>query len=109
MPITTAFRFALTAAALCAAVPTADARPRKVVVLDFDGPRQLADAGRGAVISVLGQYDVVGVKRWEDARRAASQQNHGPAQWQKAARQSGVDAVIEGYIQDEGRRKILNI
>ena len=110
MPITTAFRFALTAAALCAAVPTADARPRRVVVLDFDGPRQLADTGRSMVLSALGnQIDVVAAKRWEQARAAASQIAHGPAQWAKAAKQAGVDAVIEGWVQDEGRRKILNI
>ena len=110
MPITTsAFRFALTAAALCAA-GTADARPRRVVVLDFDGPRQLADLGRSSVLSALGnQYDMISAKRWEQARTAAAQQAHGPAQWAKAAKQAGVDAVIEGWVQDEGRRKILNI
>jgi hypothetical protein len=110
MPITTAFRFALTAAALCAAVPTADARPRRVVVLDFDGPRQLADTGRSLVLAALGnQIDVVAAQRWEQARKEASRIAHGPAQWAKAAKQIGVDAVIDGWIQDEGRRKILNI
>jgi hypothetical protein len=110
MSITTsAFRFALTAAALCAA-STADARPRRVVILDFDGPRQLADLGRSSVLSVLGnQYDVVATQRWENARKAAAQVRHGPAQWSSAAKQTGVDAVIEGWVQDEGRRKILNI
>jgi len=111
MSITTsAFRFALTTAALCAAASTADAKPRRLVIMDFDGPRQLADAGRNSVLSLLGeQYDVVATKRWEQARAAASQQTHGPAQWSRAAKQSGVDAVIEGWVQDEGRRKILNI
>jgi len=107
---TSAFRFALTAAALCAAVPTADARPRRVVVLDFDGPRQLADAGRSSVLSALGDhYDVVATNRWEQARKAAAQVAHGPLQWQRASKQSGVEAVIDGWVQDEGRRKILNI
>lgn len=111
MSITTpAFRLALTAAALCAAVSSADARPRRVVVLDFDGPRQLADLGRSSVLAVLGsQYDMVSSRRWEQARATAAQQAHGPAQWARAAKQSGVDAVIEGWVQDEGRRKILNI
>lgn len=106
-----AFRIALTAAALCAAASTADARPRRLVVLDFDGPRQLADRGRGSVLSALGdQYDVVATKRWEQARASAQQQQaHGPVQWSRAAKQAGVDAVIEGWVQDEGRRKILNI
>lgn len=107
---TQALRFALCAAALCAAASTAEAKPRRVVILDFDGPRQLADTGRSSVLAVLGeQYDVVATKRWEQARAAAAQQTHGPAQWSRAAKQSGVDAVIEGWVQDEGRRKILNI
>jgi hypothetical protein len=105
-----ALRYALTAAALCAATATADAKPRRVVVLDFDGPRQLADSGKSSVLSVLGeQYDVVATKRWAEARAAAAQNTHGPAQWSRAAKQSGVDAVIEGWVQDEGRRKILNV
>ena len=111
MSITTqAFRLALSAAALCAVVSTAEAKPRRVVILDFDGPRQLADNGRSSVVTALGeQYDVVATKRWEQARAAAAQQTHGPAQWSKAAKQAGVDAVIEGWVQDEGRRKILNV
>jgi hypothetical protein len=111
MSITTsALRLALTTAALCAATTAADAKPRRLVILDFDGPRQLADSGRSSVLSVLGeQYDVVATKRWEQARAAAAQQSHGPAQWSRAAKQSGVDAVIEGWVQDEGRRKILNV
>jgi hypothetical protein len=111
MSITTqAFRFALTTAALCAAATTVLAKPKRVVILDFDGPRQLADAGRSSVMSILGdQYDVVSTKRWEQARATASQQAHGPEQWSKAAKQSGVGAVIEGVVQDEGRRKMLNV
>ena len=110
MSITTqAFRLALSAAALCAAGSVADAKPRRLVILDFDGPRQLADSGRSSVVTALGEYDVVATKRWEQARAAAAQVNHGPAQWSKAAKASGVDAVIEGWVQDEGRRKILNV
>jgi hypothetical protein len=108
--LTAAFATALITALLCAAPSAADARPRRLVVLDFDGPRQLADTGRSSVLSVLGeQYDVVATKRWEQARAAAAQHSHGPAQWSQAAKQSGVDAVIEGWVQDEGRRKILNV
>jgi hypothetical protein len=100
-------RFLLIAATLAAA-SIADAKPRKVVVLDFDGPRALADTGRSNVMSLLGdQYDVVATKRWESARAQAS--GHGPQQWQQAARQSGVDAVIEGWVQDEGHHHTLTI
>ncbi|HWU85818.1 MAG TPA: hypothetical protein VN253_00980 [Kofleriaceae bacterium] len=110
MYTTKAFRLALTAAALCAAgTTTADAKPRRVVILDFDGPRTLADSGRTAVINLLGeQYDVVATKRWEQAR-AAVKDVRGPQGWRKASKQSGVDAVIEGWIQDEGRSKLLYV
>jgi hypothetical protein len=36
---------AATGTASLLATPDADAKPRRVVVLDFDGPRQLADNG----------------------------------------------------------------
>ncbi len=101
------FRFAL-AASLVYAAATADAKPRRVVVLEFDGQRSFADAGRNTVMSLLGdQYDVVATRRWETARAQAS--GHGPQQWQQAAQQAGVDAVIEGYVQDEGRHHVLTI
>jgi hypothetical protein len=77
-------------------------------VLDFDGPRALADLGKSNIMSLLGdQYDVVATKRWETARAQAS--GHGPQQWSQAAKQSGVDAVIEGWVQDEGRHHTLTI
>ena len=56
-----AFRIALTAGALLSAsAATAGAKPRRVVILDFDGPRGLADSGREEVVTLLGeQYDIV--------------------------------------------------
>lgn len=105
-----AFRIALTASALVSAAATAEAKPRRVVILDFDGPRGLADTGHDAVVALLGEsYDVIATKRWEDARAAAMQKTHGPQVWSKAAKSSGVDAVIEGWIQDEGRHKVLTV
>lgn len=105
-----AFRLALTATALLSAAATAEAKPRRVVILDFDGPRGLADTGHDAVVALLGEsYDVIATKRWEDARAAAMQKTHGPQVWSKAAKSSGVDAVIEGWIQDEGRHKVLTV
>lgn len=97
----------LVSSALLAA-DDADAKPRRVVVLDFDGPRQLADTGRSAVMSVLGeQYNIVATRNWDAARARAS--GRGPQQWRQASRQAGVDAVIEGWVQTEGRHHVLTV
>lgn len=103
-------RLAFWAAAVVLAVAPADAnaKPRRIVVVDFDGQRPLADTGRNTVLSMLGeQYDVVATKRWEAARAEA--QGHGPRQWSEAAKQVGVDAVVEGWVQDEGRHHVLTV
>ena len=111
MSLTThAFRFALAAATLASFAGMADAKPRRLVILDFDGPRGLADTGREEVVQLLGEsYDVVAKKRWEDARAKASRKTAGPTTWKNAAKNSGVDAVIEGYISDDGRHKQLTV
>jgi hypothetical protein len=109
MSTTTAFRFALVASALFAAAD-ADAKPRRVAVLDFDGPRALADLGKAQVLTVLSEsYGIVGAKTWVDAKAQAARKVHGPQQWSKASKTSGVDAVIEGWVQDEGRNKVLTL
>ena len=88
----------------------AAAKPHRVAVLDFDGPRGLADTGKSAVIGVLADgYDVVSSKHWLDAKASASRKSHGPSSWAKASKASGVDAVVEGWVQDEGRSKVLTI
>lgn len=90
------------------AAATADAKPRGVVVLEFDGPRQLADSGRSAVMSVLGeQYNIVATRSWDTARAHAS--GRGPQQWREASKQTGADAVIEGWVQAEGKHHVLTI
>lgn len=99
--------YVVIAASLAIASP-ARAESRRLVVLDFDGPRALADTGRNLVMSVLaGHYDVIATKRWESARARA--RGHGPQQWRAAAKQAGVDVVIEGWVQDEGRRQMLTL
>ncbi len=103
-------RFALATAATVCAVQVAEARPRRVVVLDFDGQRQVADQSRSTVVSLLGDtYDVVATKRWEEARAQYGRNNQGPSAWSKAARQAGVDAVVEGWVDDEGSYKLLTV
>ena len=87
----------------------AEAKPHKVVVVDFDGlPRNLADTGRSNVMALLGnEYDLVPTKKWESARANATAR--GPAGWQQAAKTSGVDAVIEGWVNTEGRHHTLTV
>lgn len=103
-------RFALATAATVCAVQVAEAKPRRVVVLDFDGQRQVADQSRSTVVSLLGEtYDVVATKRWEEARAQYGRNNQGPSAWSKAARQAGVDAVVEGWVDDEGSYKLLTV
>src|SRR5262245_53653307 len=86
----------------------ADAKPRRVVVLEFDGPRKLADSGRSAVMGVLGdQYNIIATKNWDTARARAA--GRGPQQWRQASKQAGVDAVIEGWVQEEGRHHVLTV
>ncbi|HEX7704367.1 MAG TPA: hypothetical protein VF403_26680, partial [Kofleriaceae bacterium] len=93
--------------AVAALSTAAEAKPHKVVVVDFDGlPRNIADAGRSNVMSLLGnEYDLVPTKKWESAR--ANAPGRGPAQWQQASKSSGVDAVIEGFVDSSGRHHTL--
>ncbi|MCW5801078.1 MAG: hypothetical protein KIT31_01600 [Deltaproteobacteria bacterium] len=102
-------RLALAATTLLAAVSTAEAKPRRVVITDIDGPRALVDASNAALREALADYDLVAKKKWKEAQSAASRTSAGPASWAKAARASGVDAVIEGWVQEEGRHKMLTI
>jgi hypothetical protein len=96
---------AVIAAALHAAA--AEAKPR-VVVAEFDGPRRLADSGRTAVMGVLGdQYNIIATKNWDTARARFA--GRGPQQWRQASKQAGVDAVIEGWVQEEGRHFVLTV
>jgi hypothetical protein len=99
----------LFALATLTAATTADAKPRKVVVVDFDGlPRNLADSGRSNVMSLLGsEYELVPSKKWDLARGEVG--DHGPQAWQAAAKKSGVDAVVEGWVNTEGRHHTLTV
>ncbi len=91
------------AAVLAASAASADAKPRRIAILDFEGPRSLADQGRSTVVQVLNDsYDVVSTKRWEAAKMASV--GRGPQQWSTAAKASGVDAVVEGWVDPEGMR-----
>ncbi|HEY1546673.1 MAG TPA: hypothetical protein VGG28_02570 [Kofleriaceae bacterium] len=84
-------RLAWLLAVICVAA-TASASPR-VVVTDFDGPRQLADVTRSVVVGLLDKYDVVSTKRWQSVGWASH-----PPSWPARAKAAGVDAVIDGWI-----------
>jgi hypothetical protein len=97
---------ALALAALCSAA-AADAKPRGVTVLEFDGQRKLADAGRTAVLAALAdRYTLVAAEAWQKAK---ANEKPGKNAWPRAAKKTGVDAVIEGWVQDEGRSKVLTV
>jgi hypothetical protein len=67
------------------------------VILDFDGPEP--DAARFGILAMLAEeYDVMSTERWTEARRAAEA---GPGMWLAAARKTGVDTVIAGWVQPE--------
>ncbi|HEY3804188.1 MAG TPA: hypothetical protein VGL61_16340 [Kofleriaceae bacterium] len=91
------------AAALVATTASADARPHRVVIGDFYGQAKLAHAGRAiAVTSVSDHCDIVSAKQWSAAMSAAK--GHGAERWSSAATDTGVDAVIEGWISADGVR-----
>ncbi|MEO8702007.1 MAG: hypothetical protein ABI867_18320 [Kofleriaceae bacterium] len=107
MTFTTRSLFVL--AALTAA-GAAEAKPRRVVVLAFDGPSTLATAARSTVVNMVAeQYEVAPAKRWLDIRAAITRTNHGPSAWSKASKEAKVDVVVEGWVQDEARTKILSL
>jgi hypothetical protein len=82
--------------ACLAASASADTR-RRVVVVDFEGPRELADAARPGVLAALaGHHDLVSEFWWRAARMASPGRD--TTSWWKVASAANVDAVIEGWI-----------
>jgi len=79
----------------------------KLVVRDFDGPQKLADASHSVFMTGLGKYTVIPTKKWDV--EFADTGHHGPLRWQAAAKRTGAEAVVEGWIQDEGRRHTLTV
>jgi hypothetical protein len=95
-------------AAIVLAASAASARPHRVVVMDFDGPRGLADASHVAVVSLLGETnELVASRRWDDARRKTNVR--GKRAWQVAAESTRVDSVVEGWIEERGKRHVLTV
>src|SRR6476646_4249719 len=95
------------AVGLAVLASAAEAKPHRVVVLDFVGPPKLADLGRGSVMTLMLQhYEVVPTKRWDAERSQAT--GHGPEKWAQAARQLNVEAVIDGWV-DDGRAQTLTV
>lgn len=103
-----ALPFAL--AALVAASGSADAGAGRVVVLGFEGPSAVADDTRTEVVNLVARdHDVVSPKRWVKARRSAEEKDVGPRAWARAAREAGVDAVIEGAVHGGRGRWVLTL
>lgn len=88
------------AAALVATTATADAKPHRIVIVDFYGQAKLAHAGTAVAQELLGdRYDLVSAKRWSAAMIDAK----GDAQqWSMAAKATGIDAIIDGWVAADG-------
>ena len=97
----------LAGAALCATAAAAEARPKRIVVKAVDGKRELADVADSALRKALREYEFASLKSWNDAQQAARKAVEGAAAWARAARSTGVGAVVEGFIKQEGRHDVL--
>ena len=92
----------LIATALSGLLGAAAEAGKRIVVLEFDGPRTHADSGRDAVVRALGSdNDIVAQKRWIDVKASVARTKHGPKLWSDASKQAGVDALVEGWVQIE--------
>jgi hypothetical protein len=90
------FAFAATAMGATAA----HASPT-LTVLDFNGPRVLAERGHAIVLDLVRHhYELVPAERW-NASNATTTARH---PWARAAAETHVDNVIEGWISNEGAR-----
>lgn len=106
-------RLPFVCAALALAASTAAAKPSKVVVLPFQGPPSLAYYGRAAVIGALqDRHLMMSPKKWDDALRfeamARPSSAHG-VRWALVAKQTRVDAIIDGYVTADTRGLMLHV
>ena len=82
----------------------------RVVVYDFDGPNELARLGRDAVLEILGDhYTIVSVRTWDAALHIDSRSSGRRPRWPIVAKQTGVMALISGYIIEEGLHHVLSV
>jgi hypothetical protein len=102
-------RLGFFATLLASSLAAADSH--RIAVLDFDGDTTLAGAGQDAVVKELGRDNsLVPSRTWLEVKTSTSHTKYlGPAWWKTAARRAGVDALVEGWVQDEGRKKILTV
>ena len=101
-------RLVLGAAVWVASATAVAAEPHRIVVLDFDGPRNVAVAGRDSLLGLIGErYEVVSTQHWQLTRENAP--GHGPEQWQHAAERIQLDAVIDGWVTVNGDEQTMTI
>ncbi len=90
------------------AVPAAWAGSGRIVVMPFDGPQELADDTRTAVVTEISRsHDIVAPTSWVKARRTADKHELGEKAWAQAAKRAKVDAVIEGKVVTRGGKATL--
>ena len=102
---------ATTDAAPCSP-PRAGPTPHRVVVLEFAGQPALARIGRSAVISALDRTEeLVPLTRWNDAvaTEQKTRERGARPRWQVIAKLARIDAIVDGYVQQEGQHRVLTV
>ena len=101
-------RLAIIMAVLGTHLASAHARPLRVVVLEFDGHRSRSEAAREVVIELVNETDdVLSTRSW--TRAYARAPAWGTRRWQRASETTGADAVIEGFLVEEGQHYSLTV
>jgi hypothetical protein len=101
-------RLAIILAGLGTHLASAHARPLRVVVLDFDGHRSRSEAARAVVQELVADRDdLLSTRAWQRAYARAPM--WGAPRWRRASQATGADAVLEGFVVEEGMHYSLTV
>jgi hypothetical protein len=88
--------------------PSAQADPRRVVVLQFQGPRPWVDVARRVVIGLVeDHHDIVPLERFLSAGRRLDVVTYSPRKIALVARHAKVDAIVEGEVEGGDEKRVL--
>jgi hypothetical protein len=101
-------RLAILLAGLGTHLASAHARPLRVVILEIDGQRLRSEAARTTVVDLVSNRDdVLSPRSWTRAFARATA--WGEQRWHDASRATGADAVISGFVIDDGLHHSLTV